>query len=212
VIRMVSLAMLAFISQSGAFCIGLLTDIRRFWLQPCFLFRNEAIIVAADYLEYLINIGGSAAPSIIGHREGQNRTRDRLCHGRRQSPRRLARRHLCREPAARPRRVGSQPDHVIVVFRRDNFDGQPFEMPETPLSYIELFVRAAASSSRPHYLLHTRAGIINPEQVAYLRAAGIPIIGGIREGLAAIDPTGALHRARWSRLTEESRRGRSLSL
>ena len=85
-------------------------------------------------------------------------------------------------------------------------------MPEIPLSYIELFVRAAASSSRPHYLLHTRAGIINREQVAYLRAAGIPVIGGIREGLAAIDPTGALHRARWSRLTEESRRGRSLSL
>ncbi len=28
---------------------------------------------------------------------------------------------------------------------------------------------------------------MNREQVAHLRAAGIPVIGGIREGLAAID-------------------------
>ena len=79
------------------------------------------------------------------------------------------------------------PDHDIVVFCRDNCDGQPFEMPEIPRSYLELFVRAAASSKKPHYLLHTRPGVMNREQVAYLRAAGVPIVGGIREGLAAID-------------------------
>jgi hypothetical protein len=28
---------------------------------------------------------------------------------------------------------------------------------------------------------------MNKEQVAYLRAASIPVVGGIREGLAAID-------------------------
>ena len=78
-------------------------------------------------------------------------------------------------------------DHDIVVFCRDNCDDQPFEMPELPWSYLELFVRAAASSSKPHYLLHTRPGIMNREQVAYLRAAGIPVVGGLREGLAAID-------------------------
>jgi hypothetical protein len=38
-----------------------------------------------------------------------------------------------------------------------------------------------------HYLLHTRPGVMNREQVAYLRAANIPVVGGIREGLAAID-------------------------
>ena len=79
------------------------------------------------------------------------------------------------------------PDHDIVVFCRDNCDGQPFEMPELPWSYIELFVRAAANSGKPHYLLHTRPGVMNREQVAYLRAASIPVVGGIREGLAAID-------------------------
>jgi acetate---CoA ligase (ADP-forming) len=79
------------------------------------------------------------------------------------------------------------PDHDIVVFCRDNCEGQPFEMPELPRSYLELLVRAAASSKKPHYLLHTRPGVMNREQVAYLRAAGIPVVGGIREGLAAID-------------------------
>jgi acyl-CoA synthetase (NDP forming) len=79
------------------------------------------------------------------------------------------------------------PDHDIVVFCRDNCDDQPFEMPELPRSYLELFVRAAAGSSKSHYLLHTRPGVMNREQVAYLRAAGIPVVGGIREGLGAID-------------------------
>src|SRR5216684_737421 len=41
------------------------------------------------------------------------------------------------------------PDHDIVVFCRDNCDDQPFEMPELPWSYLELFIRAAASSSKP---------------------------------------------------------------
>ncbi|MBO0735144.1 MAG: CoA-binding protein [Alphaproteobacteria bacterium] len=79
------------------------------------------------------------------------------------------------------------PDHDVVVFCRDNCDGQPFEMPEVPLSYLQLFARAAATSRKPHYLLHTRPGAMNREQVAYLRAAGIAVLGGLREGLLAID-------------------------
>ena len=74
-----------------------------------------------------------------------------------------------------------------MVFCRDNCDGQPFEMPELPMSYLELFVRAAQNSKKPHYLLHSRPGVMNREQVAYLRAAGIPVVGGISEGLGAID-------------------------
>jgi hypothetical protein len=73
------------------------------------------------------------------------------------------------------------------VFCRDNYDGQPFEMPELALSYLEQFIHAAATSRKPHYLLHTRPGVMNRDQVARLRAAGIPVVGGLREGLAAID-------------------------
>ena len=81
----------------------------------------------------------------------------------------------------------TSPDHDIIVFCRDNCDDQPFEMPEVGWAYLELFERAAARSSKPHYLLHTRPGLINREQVAHLRKAKIAVVGGIREGLGAID-------------------------
>ena len=81
----------------------------------------------------------------------------------------------------------TSPDHDIVVFCRDNCDGQPFESPEVGWAYLELFERAAAGSGKPHYLLHTRPGLMNREQVAHLRKAGIPVVGGLREGLGAID-------------------------
>ena len=79
------------------------------------------------------------------------------------------------------------PDHDIVVFCRDNCDGQPFEAPELGWSYLDLFEHAAAASSKPHFLLHTRPGLMNREQVAHLRKAGIAVVGGIREGLGAVD-------------------------
>jgi acyl-CoA synthetase (NDP forming) len=81
----------------------------------------------------------------------------------------------------------SSPDHDCVVFCRDNCLGQPMDVPETALNYLTQFARAAATSDKPHYLLHTRAGQIDPAHVALLRAAGIPIVAGIREGLGAID-------------------------
>jgi acetate---CoA ligase (ADP-forming) len=81
----------------------------------------------------------------------------------------------------------ASPEHDIVVFCRDNCDGQPFESPEVGWAYLELFERAAASSSKPHYLLHTRPGLMNREQVTHLRQAGISVVGGLREGLGAID-------------------------
>ena len=42
------------VSQSGAFCISLLTVIRRFGFSHVVSSGNEAVVVAADYLEYLV--------------------------------------------------------------------------------------------------------------------------------------------------------------
>ena len=81
----------------------------------------------------------------------------------------------------------ASPDHDIVVLCRDNYDDQPFESPELARTYLDLFIQAAARSRKPHYLLHTRPGVMDRTQTAQLRAAGIPIVGGIREGLGAID-------------------------
>jgi len=85
------------------------------------------------------------------------------------------------------RAFDTSPDHDVVVFCRDNCDDQPFENPELGWAYLELFERAAAASGKRHYLLHTRPGVMNREQAAHLRKAGIPVVGGIREGLRAID-------------------------
>jgi len=81
----------------------------------------------------------------------------------------------------------ASPDHDAIVFCRDNYDDQPFDMPETARTYLDLFVRSAEQSRKPHYLLNTRPGIMDWALVAYLREHRVAVVGGIREGLSAID-------------------------
>ena len=78
-------------------------------------------------------------------------------------------------------------NHDTIVLLRDNLDDQPFDQPETARIYIEMFARAAEQSRKPHYLLTTRPGIMDRALVAYLREHGVGIIGGLGEGLSAID-------------------------
>jgi len=292
------------VSQSGAFCVSLLTDVRRFGFSHVVSSGNEAVLVAADYLEYLVE---DPHTKVIGCFIETVRDPERfvgaldraaalekpvvvLKVGRTERTRRAITTHtggLTGEPvfvsellrahratevsdlvefteglaafqgARRPagRRIGvitssgglaelildiaasadlqlpplsaaaraeierqigfvtgdgnpldawgngtfaanlphalsvldASADHDIIVFCRDNSDDQPFDTPELAWTYLELFTRAAASSSKPHYLLHTRPGVMNQAQVAHLRAAGIAVVGGIREGLGAID-------------------------
>ena len=64
--------------------------------------------------------------------------------------------------------------HDMIVFCRDNFDGQPFDMPQTAMTYLDLFTKSAQRSGKPHYLLSTRPGIVDRDFVAYLQN-GTPI-------------------------------------
>jgi acetate---CoA ligase (ADP-forming) len=80
----------------------------------------------------------------------------------------------------------ASPEHDAVVLCRDNCDGQPFDTPELTHTYLDLFADAAARSRKPHYLLHTRPGVMDRAQTARLCAAGVAVVGGLREGLAAI--------------------------
>jgi acyl-CoA synthetase (NDP forming) len=292
------------VSQSGAFCISLLNDVRRFGFSHVVSSGNEAVLAAADYLEYLVDdphtkvIGGFIETvrypdrfvAALDHAAAQGKPVVVLKVGRTERTQHAVTSHtggiagdpgfaseLLRDHHAievsdlvefteaiaaaqsrqRPvgRRLGvvtssgglaelildiaastdlqlpplsaavkaeleqqigfvsgdgnpldawgngtflvnlphalrvfdTSPDHDIVVFCRDNCDGQPFEIPELGWAYLELFERAAAGSGKPHYLLHTRPGLMNREQVAHLRKAGIAVVGGIREGLGAID-------------------------
>jgi acetate---CoA ligase (ADP-forming) len=89
--------------------------------------------------------------------------------------------------------LDASPDHDIIALCRDNCDGQPFDTPELARSYLELFAAAAAQSAKPHFLLHTRPGVMDRAQIARLRTLGIPVVGGLGEGLVAIDRL-----ARWA--------------
>jgi acyl-CoA synthetase (NDP forming) len=294
----------AILSQSGAFCVSLLTDLRRFGFSHIASSGNEAVLVAADYLEYLADdphtrvigcfietvrqperfaaaLDRAAAqdkPVVVLKVGRSERTRQAIAThtggdaGNPGLASELFRAHRAIEVAdlaeftevlaaaqsAKPssgRRLGvitssgglaelildiaastglslpplapalkaeierhigfvsgdgnpldawgngtflsnlpraldafdASPDHDIVVFCRDNFDGQPFEAPELASTYLELFARAAGASRKPHYLLGTRAGPMNREHAAWLRARGIAIVTGIREGLGAVD-------------------------
>jgi acetate---CoA ligase (ADP-forming) len=78
-------------------------------------------------------------------------------------------------------------DHDVVAFCRDGCDGQPFDQPDLARTYLDLFVAAAARSAKPHFLMHTRPGIMDRAQIAHLRELGVPVVGGLREGIGAID-------------------------
>jgi acetate---CoA ligase (ADP-forming) len=85
------------------------------------------------------------------------------------------------------RLFAESPDHDIVVWCRDTAEDQPLDSPELLRRYLDLFVEAAARSDKPHFVLSTRPGVMERAVVAQLRAHGIPLVGGLREGLAAID-------------------------
>jgi acyl-CoA synthetase (NDP forming) len=81
----------------------------------------------------------------------------------------------------------TSPAHDAILFLRDNLDDQPFDQPQNARFYIDLFVAAARQSAKPHYLLGTRPGIMDRALVALLREHGVAAVGGLREGLMAID-------------------------
>jgi acetate---CoA ligase (ADP-forming) len=87
----------------------------------------------------------------------------------------------------------SSPDHDIIVFCRDGCDGQPFDQPDLARAYYDQFAAAAAHSKKPHFVLHTRPGVMDRSMIAHLRGLRVPVVGGLREGLVAIDRL-----ARWS--------------
>jgi acetate---CoA ligase (ADP-forming) len=89
--------------------------------------------------------------------------------------------------------LGADPDYDVVTFCSDSFDEQPFGTPERLLAYARILAEGAARSLKPFYYMTTRSGIFSRDVLAFLREHGIPVIGGTRQGLGAIDRL-----ARWS--------------
>jgi acyl-CoA synthetase (NDP forming) len=89
--------------------------------------------------------------------------------------------------------LGADPGYDAVTFCSDSFDDQPFGPTERLLAYAKILAEGSKHSSKPFYYLTTRSGIFRRDVLAFLREHGIPLVGGTRQGLGAIDRL-----ARWT--------------
>ena len=83
--------------------------------------------------------------------------------------------------------LAADPTYDVVTFCGDSFDDQPFGTPDRLLAYARILAEGAAHSTKPFYYMTTRSGIFRKDVLAFLREHGIPLIGGTRQGLGAID-------------------------
>ncbi|MDB5520352.1 MAG: carboxylate--amine ligase, partial [Tardiphaga sp.] len=72
----------------------------------------------------------------------------------------------------------------IVVLCNENVDQAPIGRSE---GAIKLFCEAAKASAKPHFALNMRPGLMHVGNVDMLRSAGAGMLGGVRQGLLAID-------------------------
>jgi acetate---CoA ligase (ADP-forming) len=89
--------------------------------------------------------------------------------------------------------LGDDPGYDAVALCSDSFDDQPLGHPARALDYARMLAEAAKGSPKPFYFMTTRSGVFRRDQLAFLREHGIALIGGTRQGLAAVDRLG-----RWS--------------
>ncbi len=82
-----------------------------------------------------------------------------------------------------------EPDVDSIVMVSDSRDDSPM----VPTQYTQYLADTARRTAKPCYFMNTRPGLFRQEFADALRAAGIPTIGGARQGLGAVDRL-----ARWS--------------
>jgi acetate---CoA ligase (ADP-forming) len=89
--------------------------------------------------------------------------------------------------------LGADPDSDAVALCSDAFDDQPIGATSRMLEYARMLAAGAKASAKPFYFMTTRSGVFRRDQSNFLREHGIPVIGGTRQGLGAVDRL-----ARWS--------------
>src|SRR5207247_4374805 len=76
---------------------------------------------------------------------------------------------------------------AAIVYCADTGNERHLGHPGRVLENVNMLVTAAKTSNKPYYLMSSRPGLMNNQQVKALREAGLVQIGGTRQGLAAID-------------------------
>ncbi len=74
--------------------------------------------------------------------------------------------------------------------------------PGRVLENVAMLSAAASKSTKPYYLLSTRSGVMNRKQIDAMGQEGLVVIGGTRQGLAALDRMG-----RWAQGLQPLRMG-----
>lgn len=82
-----------------------------------------------------------------------------------------------------------EPDVDSIVMVSDSRDDSPM----VPTQYTQYLAETAGRTAKPCFFMNTRPGLFRQEFADALRAAGVPTIGGARQGLGAVDRL-----ARWS--------------
>ena len=82
-----------------------------------------------------------------------------------------------------------EPDVDSIVMVSDSRDDSPM----VPTQYTQYLAETARRTAKPCYFMNTRPGLFRQEFADALRLAGVPTIGGARQGLGAVDRL-----ARWS--------------
>lgn len=82
-----------------------------------------------------------------------------------------------------------EPDVDSIVMVSDSRDDSPM----VPTRYTQYLAETARRTAKPCFFMNTRPGLFRQEFADALRQAGVPTIGGARQGLGAVDRL-----ARWS--------------
>jgi len=83
--------------------------------------------------------------------------------------------------------LGRSDHYDTISFVSEGMDGQPIDNAERVLVYAQMVADAADRWNKPFYYMSMRAGIFRTDHQKLLRASGVALIGGTRQGLLALD-------------------------
>ena len=87
--------------------------------------------------------------------------------------------------------LGASDHYDTISYVSEGLDGQPMGNRDDNLVYPQLVADAAERWGKPFYYMSMRAGIFHTGHERRLKQAGVPIIGGTRQGLLAVDRVAA---------------------
>lgn len=89
--------------------------------------------------------------------------------------------------------IDQDPNYDVIVLCNENVDNAPIGRSE---AVMKLFCASAKASSKPHFALNMRPGLMHGGNLALLQGAGAGMLGGARQGLGAIDRVAVFDQAR----------------